>query len=137
MAWTPPDNHVWTANEVLTASNMNTYLRLNLDFLYGDLAWTAPTYTNAWVDFGGTYRGGGYRLIGTQVYIRGVIKGGAITSSAWTMPVGYRPQLDQQFATVSNNLFGFAIVNQAGQVICQAGSNLAFSLNGIVFDTLP
>jgi hypothetical protein len=35
MAWTPPDNHVWTAGEVLTASNMNTYIRLNLDYLYG------------------------------------------------------------------------------------------------------
>jgi hypothetical protein len=35
ISWASPDSHVWTAGEVLTASNMNTYVRLNLDFLYG------------------------------------------------------------------------------------------------------
>jgi hypothetical protein len=34
ISWSSPDSHVWTAGEVLTAANMNTYIRLNLDFLY-------------------------------------------------------------------------------------------------------
>lgn len=33
MAWTAPDSHVWTTGEVVTATNLNTYIRLNLDAL--------------------------------------------------------------------------------------------------------
>ena len=32
MSWTNPDNHVWTTGEIVTAANMNTYIRLNLDY---------------------------------------------------------------------------------------------------------
>lgn len=30
MAWTDPSGHVWTTGETVTAANMNTYIRLNL-----------------------------------------------------------------------------------------------------------
>jgi hypothetical protein len=135
ISWTSPDSHVWTAGEVLTASNMNTYIRLNLDFLYGDIAWSAPVYTNAWVDYLAGYRAGGYRLAGTQVYLRGIIKSGTIGSSAFTLPLGYRPGQDLQFGTVSNNAFGMLYVGASGAVTPTVGSNAAFSLNA-VFDTL-
>jgi hypothetical protein len=38
---------VWTAGEVLTASNMNTYIRLNLDFLYNAGGYRARGYATA------------------------------------------------------------------------------------------
>ncbi len=33
MAWSSPSGHVWTTGEVVTAANMNTYIRLNLEDL--------------------------------------------------------------------------------------------------------
>ena len=33
MAWTDPAGHVWVTGEVVTAANMNTYVRLNLEAL--------------------------------------------------------------------------------------------------------
>lgn len=35
MAWTNPANHIWTTGEVVSASNMNTYIEANLAFLGG------------------------------------------------------------------------------------------------------
>ena len=34
MAWTDPAGHVWVTGEVVTAANLNTYVRLNLEALY-------------------------------------------------------------------------------------------------------
>lgn len=43
MTWTSPDAHVWATNEILTAANMNTYIRQNLDFLAGSIGATVAT----------------------------------------------------------------------------------------------
>ena len=34
MPWTDPAGHVWVTGEVVTAANLNTYVRLNLEALY-------------------------------------------------------------------------------------------------------
>jgi hypothetical protein len=41
MAWTDPAGHVWTTGEAVTAANMNTFIRLNLEETCPDTATTA------------------------------------------------------------------------------------------------
>lgn len=41
MAWTDPAGHVWATSETVTAANMNTYIRLNLEETAADTATTA------------------------------------------------------------------------------------------------
>ena len=136
MAWTNPDSHVWTTGETLTAANMNTYIRLNLDFLYGDTAWTAVSYTNSWVDFDSGHTVG-FRAIGSRVALKGTMKSGTIGSAAFTLPTGYRPVLtDCSFACDSNGAFGKLTVASTGAVTPNVGSNVYFSLNGVTFDTI-
>ncbi|HET9667277.1 MAG TPA: hypothetical protein VFP09_10990, partial [Desertimonas sp.] len=54
-------------------------------------AWTNVTFTGTWVNFGGLTQATQYRKIGDQVYVRGFVKSGTIGTSAFTLPVGYRP----------------------------------------------
>lgn len=41
MAWTDPAGHVWTTGEAVTAANMNTFIRLNLEATAPDKVTTA------------------------------------------------------------------------------------------------
>lgn len=52
MAWTDPGAHIWTTSEVVTAANMNTYVRLNLSFLGST---STATVTTSETKTGGTY----------------------------------------------------------------------------------
>lgn len=94
-------------------------------------AWTAPTFTGTWVNFGGTNQVAQYRKVGDRVEIRGVIKTGTIATAAFTLPVGFRPPAngDLTFATVSNALFGAITITAAGVVTPAVGSNVSFHLN--------
>jgi hypothetical protein len=135
MAWTNPDSHIWTAGEVLTAANMNTYVRLNLDFLYGDAAWIAPVLVNGWVNYGSGNPNAGYRAVGSRIVLRGLVKSGTIAHNAFFLPAGYRPAAYLNYASVSNNLFCYVSVDTMGGVTPQTGSNVYVSFDGIDFDT--
>lgn len=77
MAWSPPDNHVWTTGEVVTATNMNTYIRLNLDQL--------PRSVQAFYGNGAAVTAGVFP--GLQVVTGSVTAAGAGTAITW--PVAY------------------------------------------------
>jgi hypothetical protein len=136
MSWSSPDSHVFVVSEVVTAATLNTYVRLNLDFLYGDTSWTAPTLTNGWVDSATGGPAVGFRLIGTRVVMRGNVKSGTLNTSAFTLPVGYRPTATISGCSESNSAFGVWIVTAAGAVTPATGSNLGWALNQTTFDTI-
>lgn len=92
-------------------------------------AWTAPTFTNAWVNFGGSTQIARYRKVGDVVEIEGLIKTGTIGLSAFTLPAGFRPTLTEQFPQVSNSLFGALNVLSDGTVVPLVGNNASFSLS--------
>lgn len=136
MSWTAPSGHVYVTGENVSAATLNTYVANNLTFLYGDTAWTAPTYANSWVDFGGSLQTVGFRLVGTRVVMRGTMKSGTINATAFTLPTGYRPGAQVIFACNANNAFGQLFVTSAGAVTPFSGSNLSFSLDTVAFDTI-
>jgi hypothetical protein len=137
MAWTAPSGHVWATGETVTAASMNTYIANDLTFVYGDTAWTAPTFANGWVDVVGSYPPAGFRLVGTRVVFRGAMKSGTMSATAFTLPVGYRPTAFARFAVVgSSGAFGEVDVSSAGAVTPSVGSNVQMDLGGIAFDTI-
>lgn len=95
---------------------------------------TAPTLLNSWANAGGANAPAGYYKDGNgRVYLQGRVAGGLLTQEVFTLPVGFRPAATVSFPVVSNGAFGWAYVTALGNVYAQAGSNVAFNLDGIDF----
>ena len=100
----------------------------------GDASWTNATLTNSWVTFGGSYPTPSYRKDGAGVvHLRGVVKNGTVTASAFTLPSGYRPAAKASYAPLNANAGAQVDVNTDGTVVVGAGSNSYVGLDGITF----
>lgn len=94
---------------------------------------TAPTLLNSWVNYAGGFQTAGYYKdeFGI-VHLTGIVKTGTIGASIFTLPEGYRPAAEMQFAVASNG-YGSCRVKTDGSVIAYAGSSAWYSLDGITF----
>lgn len=94
-------------------------------------------FMNSWVNFGTSDAPAAFwRDPLGWVYLRGLIKNGAVGSAAFTLPPGFRPPLRETFVTISNGAVGRVDVQADGLVIPQAPSNNTYvSLAGIRFRT--
>jgi len=99
--------------------------------------WVNVTFQGAHVNFGGNTQPVQYRKQGDMVQIRGCFKTGAVGSTVFTLPVGFRPPHLLGFDVVSNNAFGrMSIVETTGAVTLDVGStaftwiNYEFSIKG-------
>lgn len=62
-------------------------------------------FQNSWVNFGGGFTTAQYRKIGTEVFVRGLVKSGSISGAAiFTLPAGYRPLASLMFAEAAASL---------------------------------
>jgi hypothetical protein len=114
---------------------LDQQIRDDLLYLAGDVAWINVTFQNAWVNFGGTWQTVQYRRIGDLVYLRGVAKSGTVGAGTpvFTLPVGYRPIVQQTRMIVSNSLFGRVNIPVSGGCAVVTGSNLSVFFDGIAF----
>ncbi len=98
-------------------------------------AFIAPTLLNSWVNFDpANYSPAGYYKDHTgTVHLRGLIKSGVIGSTAFVLPVGYRPAFALSIATASNSLFAICSIDASGNVTPGTGSNVWFSFDNISF----
>lgn len=87
-------------------------------------SWTAPTLTNSWVDFGGSYQTARYRKrLDGVVEIDGMVKdGSAASATIFTLPSGYRPAAYQVFPVVSNSAAARLDVRSDGTVFLAGGT---------------
>ena len=97
-------------------------------------AWIAPTLVNSWVDYD-TSRVVRYMKDSMGfVHIKGAIKSGSLGTTAFNLPVGYRPPAPRGYALNSNNsTFGACYVNGTGDVIIVAGNTALMYLDAICF----
>ena len=127
---------------VLTLDNVDPTLadhatrKSYVDGLASPSAWTAVTFQNSWTDLGGVDQTAQYRKIGDVVHLRGMITSGVMSSSAFTLPVGFRPAAQVWYGTVSANAFAAFYVTIAGLVVPSAGSAASFSLGSFQFSTV-
>lgn len=100
--------------------------------------WRYPTLTNAWVDYSANYRIK-YRKDGNnRVQLGGLGKLGTMNTSAFQLPIGYRPlDLGVYYAchsrTGASYIYGMGYVNNNGNVIPYSGGTDEFSFAGISF----
>lgn len=126
MTWTTPKT--WAVGDPGTAADLNTYIRDNSSFLFGDTAWTAPTLVNSWANAGGSAAPAGYRKVGNLVLLKGAINAGASNTLAFTLPAGYNPTGTLSFpinaynSGTNANVGGFVSVGSSGSVTIVYGA---------------
>lgn len=97
-----------------------------------ETAWTAPTLLNSWVNYNGaTHQVAQYRKVGDLVYVRGFIKSGTTTAGTvlLTLPVGFRPPMQVNFASSANFAAAGLNVQSTGDLAIDFGSNVWFAIN--------
>lgn len=139
MPWTAPKT--WAVGDPAVASDLNTYIRDNSNYLYGDSVWTTATLQNGWAPLGSGTFAPGYRHDGAHVELRGAAAGGTTTAGTllFTLPSGYRPQNTVYGSGIAagSGLFVFNI-STAGAVQIQAGSGLTnVTFDNTRFSVLP
>jgi len=141
----PPGSfgYLFTAND-LDGFRLLAYdtARAVTDELAGDNeAWltvggTGVAFANSWANFGGM-PAAYFRDLTGRVYVRGQITTGALGTSAFTLPVGYRPSAAINFACSSSSAFGMVVVGTGGTVVPTTGTGGAgwTDFGSISFDT--
>lgn len=66
-----------------------------------DTGWLIPTLLNNWTNYGSGWTGARYRRKNGIVYMQGLIAAGTSGSSAFTLPVGFRPDTILMIASIS------------------------------------
>lgn len=107
----------------------------------GDAAWITPTFQNGWGQYDAVNYPVGYRKVGSEVFLRGLMSAGTVGNvTAFELPPTYRPAGSGQapFSIVSNDAWGQARVfggssASPGRVAPWTGSNAWFSLADIHF----
>ena len=73
-------------------------------------SWQAISLTNNWENYGTTYQAAEYKKVGSQIFLRGLIRNGSNNTIAFTLPAGCKPSADLKFTTNSDNEGGIAVV---------------------------
>jgi len=100
-----------------------------------DTAWVAiTTYVNSWRDYGSGFPGGRFRKLASGlIVLSGLLSGGTSGTIAFTLPVGYRPDLYRHCHGLSNDGIGTVRINANGECQLNFPSGGWFSLDGVCF----
>jgi hypothetical protein len=95
----------------------------------------APTFQNGWGHLGGgTLPVGYYRGPDGRIHLQGDAAGGVVGAAIFTLPAGFRPAAQADFATVSGGALCQLSVTAAGVVLQAVGGAAAYqTLDGVSF----
>jgi hypothetical protein len=130
---TPANAYVLANTQAQSGSNPQASYNPNnalLDLNPKLPAWISPTFTNSWVDAGSTAYTKDHM---NCVTLRSVISSGTMSTAAFTLPVGYRPVVQESFVVNSNAGLGIVTIFTNGAVTPVAGNNAYVYLSGIRF----
>jgi hypothetical protein len=139
--------HLWTEQK----GDLLTVTKDGNASLVGSItqqAWQTPTLQNGWVRYDPTtYNPPGYFKDSMGiVHLRGLVKGGTIQATIFTMPAGYTPEFRELFIVASSmptatatrgSGHGRVDILSDGQVLVWEGTNDWLSLDGITFRAAP
>lgn len=93
-----------------------------------------PAFAGTWVNSTAPLLAAAYyKDVFGFVHLVGSIKSGTINTTAFTLPPGFRPRGDMNFACSAAGAFGTLKVSAGGVVTPVAGATTEFSLNGAYF----
>ena len=90
-----------------------------------------PAFSGAWSNYGGGYGAVSFYRSGGEVTLFGAVSGGTANTSAFTLPVGFRPAAAHLQAVWGYSTVTYVRVNTDGTVIC--GAYERTMLDGIRF----
>jgi hypothetical protein len=90
-------------------------------------------YLNGWMDALAPNLPVGYQKIGTRVHLSGNMKGGTIATTAFILPLGYRPTGNVTFASNCNGAYANIVGDATGAFRQNTGANLGVALDGLNF----
>jgi hypothetical protein len=99
--WDPLYTVVSAAGAPFPVLTLNASAPARMNTVSAEEQWIAPTLTNGWTNVGGAFQVAQYRRIGNRVFLRGSIAPG--TSSAFTLPVGFRPAATNLFPVLNGS----------------------------------
>lgn len=119
MTWTLPKT--WNVGDVLTSTDMNTYVRDNSNYLYGDTARVPVPLAANWVNFGSNFAPLSVIRTGSQVHLFGMIKNntGATAGNGvvvGTVPSAYIPPDYQPSVADANGAFCRLDIQPSGNI---------------------
>lgn len=139
-------NHLRLCKVVTDGTNITSVAQTGFDSLgnlysnknpYGTDKFLFPTFQNGWINYDTTWAPAYYfKDKSGRVQCVGLIKSGTTTAGTvlFNLPAGYRPGLQQLFATASNDLFARIEVMVNGDVTCGAGTSATWlSLTNMTF----
>lgn len=94
-----------------------------------------PAFENSWANFAGGHQVAGfYKDAFGRVHLQGLVAGGTIPATIFTLPEGYRPDTIHLFiALEGTGGVGRVDVNADGTVDAIQGNNTVYQLNGFSF----
>lgn len=97
--------------------------------------WQLLTLINGWVNFGANYAPARYwKDPAGVVWVEGFVKSGTVGAIVTVLPVGYRPEYQQVFATAPNdNVAGRVLITTNGNLTLLNGATTGSSLIGVAF----
>lgn len=108
-----------------------TQTALNLKANKVQEAWITPTLIGGWVtdSFAPQYMKDEMGF----VHFRGMMKGGTMTSPAFVLPLGYRPERSNYIPIYTANAGSLIVIFSSGDAIPYSGSTSRVSLDGVTF----
>lgn len=95
-------------------------------------AFALPVLLNGWTNYGQGYTDAGWRKDAMGVvWLRGLLKGGALGVPVFTLPARCQPSRTWNLAVHSNAALGIVEVRTNGDIVLTNGSNTYFSLDGL------
>jgi hypothetical protein len=94
-----------------------------------------PAFQNGWVSYDAARTMRFKKYPDGRVRLQGFIKSGTIGTTAFTLPVGYRPSNELSIPCQSASAFANVAILADGQVLPNVGSSAYVSLDSIEFDT--
>lgn len=97
--------------------------------------WQNVSFQNGWQNYGGTFNTAGYfKDSQGVVHLKGLVRNGAIGTTIFTLPTGYRPAgRELQVVATNPNTAGRVDILSDGNVQAVAGNSGWLSLDGITF----
>lgn len=92
-----------------------------------------PAFQNGWTNYTSGNTAGYYKDRLGFVHLKGMIRNGTMSQTAFTLPVGYRPAKAMLLPTASAHVYGEIHLYTDGRVDPEIGQNLLMVLDGIVF----
>jgi len=98
--------------------------------------WTKATLSGSWTHLTAGYAEAGYSTVNPQgnVKLRGLVTGGSVPGTLFTLPSGSRPPFRVLYNVISNLAIGSVVVKTSGTVSAVTGNTAWISLDNLEFN---